>query len=131
MIELIFIGKTRERFLQSGIEEYLKRLKRFTKLQVTELKSLDSFQKKNFLIIFDVKGRLYSSEDFAQVFKQLNKDITLLLGDENGLTDKIKKEADLIISISPMTFTHEFARLIIIEQIYRAFTIINNLKYHK
>ena len=132
MIRVLFLGKTKEKFISSGIDEYFKRLKRFTKLEIVEVKSLDMDYKDDFVMVFDINGRLYSSEDLASTIKNIeNKNITIILGDENGIPELVKKKADLIISLSRMTFTHEFARLIIMEQLYRSFTIINNLKYHK
>ena len=132
MIKILFLNKTREKFISLGIDEYFKRLKRFTKIEIIEVKSLDIDFKDDFIIVFDVNGKLLSSEDLASTIKNVdNKNITLILGDENGIPESLKKKANLIISISRMTFTHELARLIIMEQLYRAFTIINNLKYHK
>ncbi|MEK6948221.1 MAG: 23S rRNA (pseudouridine(1915)-N(3))-methyltransferase RlmH [Nanoarchaeota archaeon] len=132
MIKILFLGKTREKFISSGIDEYFKRLKRFTKIEIVEVKSLDMDFKDDFIIVFDLNGKLLSSEELASTIKNVeNKNITIILGDEDGIPDKVKSKANLIISLSRMTFTHEFARLIIMEQLYRSFTIINNLKYHK
>ena len=132
MIRILFLKRTKEKFIALGIEEYIKRLKKFTNIEIVEVKSLDQDFKNSFLIVFDLQGRNFSSEEFAKTIKEIeNKNTTIILGDENGIPKEVKEKANLIISISKMTFTHEMARLIIIEQLYRAFTIINNLKYHK
>jgi len=116
MIRVLFLGKTKEKFISSGVE----------------VKSLDMDYKDDFVMVFDINGRLYSSEELASTIKNIeNKNITIILGDESGIPELVKKKADLIISLSRMTFTHELARLLIMEQLYRSFTIINNLKYHK
>ena len=132
MIRILFLKRTKEKFIALGIEEYIKRLKKFTNIEIVEVKSLDQDFKNSFLIVFDLQGRNFSSEEFAKTIKEIeNKNTTIILGDENGIPKEVKEKANLIISISKMTFTHEMARLIIMEQLYRGFTIINNLKYHK
>ncbi|HLC86461.1 MAG TPA: 23S rRNA (pseudouridine(1915)-N(3))-methyltransferase RlmH [Candidatus Nanoarchaeia archaeon] len=131
MIKILFLGKTRERFIFLGIEEYFKRLRRFTKIEIVEVKNLNFDFKDEFVIVFDVNGKMLSSEELAATFKHVNKNIIIILGDEKGLNEELKKKANMVVSISRMTFTHELARLIVMEQVYRAFTIINNLKYHK
>ena len=132
MIRILFLKRTKEKFISLGIEEYLKRLRKFTNIEIIEVKSLDQDFKNSFLIVFDLQGKNLSSEEFTKTIKEIEtKNITILLGDENGIPKEIKEKANLTISISKMTFTHEMARLIMMEQLYRAFTIINNLKYHK
>ena len=71
MIRILFLGKTKEKFISSGIGEYFKRLKRFTKIEIIEIKSLNLDFKDDFLIVFDVNGKLLSSEDLAQTFKEI------------------------------------------------------------
>lgn len=127
----MFLGRTKEKFISSGIQEYFKRLRRFTKIEIVEAKNLNFNFKGEFVMVFDVNGKMVSSEELAATFKQVNKNIIIILGDEKGLTEEVKKKANLVVSISRMTFTHELSRLIIMEQIYRAFTIINNMNYHK
>ena len=132
MIKIIFLGKTKEKFISDGINEYFKRLKRFTKIEIIEVKSFSIDFKNDFVIILDIYGKLLSSEELASVIKNVeNKNIIIILGDENGIPENIKSRADMAVSISRMTFTHELARLIFMEQLYRSFTIINNLKYNK
>lgn len=132
MIRIFFLGRTKEKFISIGIEEYLKRLKRFTNIEIIETKKLDQNFKDSFVIVFDVNGKALSSEEFASKIKEVEKkNIIILLGDENGLPNEIKSKADLLVSISKMTLTHELARLFVMEQLYRGYTIINNLKYHK
>ena len=132
MLKVLFVGKTKESFISSGIEEYFKRLKKFIKIEIMILKDFEFNFKDSFVILFDLNGKTLSSEEFASSLKKvINQDIVIILGDEKGIPSKIKERANLTINISRMTFTHELARLIIMEQVYRAYTIINNLKYHK
>lgn len=131
MIKLIVIGKTRELFIRNGINEYIKRLTRFCKLEYLEVNKIDNLEFEN-LVVLDVKGIEYSSEGLAEFIKKnYIKDLNFLIGDEDGISEDIRKKAKFVISLSKMTFTHEFARLIFIEQLYRAFTINNGMKYHK
>lgn len=132
MLRVLFLGKTKEGFISEGIEEYFKRLKKFVKIEIVILKDFEFNFKESFLILFDLNGEPLSSEEFASNLKKIiNKDIVVILGDEKGIPPQIKERANLTINISRMTFTHELARLIIMEQLYRAYTIINNLNYHK
>ena len=132
MLKVLFVGKTKEDFISKGIEEYFKRLKKFVKIEIIILKDFEFKFKDSFVILFDLNGKPLSSEEFASNLKKVtNQDIVIILGDENGIPSKVKERANLTVSISRMTFTHELARLIVMEQVYRAYTIINNLKYHK
>lgn len=141
MIKLILVGKTRERFLQDGISEFVKRIKRFHNLNIIEikdsgieeegekiLKALDD----DYAVILDVNGNELSSEEFAVFIKKnLDKKITFVVGGPEGLSNKVLDKADFTLSLSRMTLTHEMARLFLVEQIYRAFMIINGRGYHK
>jgi len=137
-IKIIAIGKVKERYISEGINEYEKRLRPFCKLEILELK--DETKEKeseklakyvdNKAFVLDAKGQQFSSEEFAEFLKGQEGDIKLIVGGSDGITDEVKKKAKLI-SLSKMTFLHEMTRLIIMEQIYRAFMIINNRIYHK
>jgi len=129
MIKIITIGKTKEKYLREGIEEFLKRIKRFEKIEYKEVNNLEKINKN--YIILDIYGELYSSEQLAELLKKSEKEINFIIGDENGIPENIKKNAKLKISMSKMTFTHEMTRLILVEQIYRAITINKGMKYHK
>lgn len=152
----LFLGKTRESFLAQGIDEYTKRLKRYApveikvikekrgaagKLPADELKREEGRLLVNHLIqptlvvALDQGGRRLSSVDFSeQLFQwedQGQKTITFLIGGPNGLSADVLGRSDLVLSLSDMTLTHEMARLLILEQVYRAYTIKAGTGYHK
>ena len=144
-ITLVAVGKLKEKFLTDGVAEYLKRLRPFVKFEVREVaeqksvaeegkKLLAQVPKENFLCVLDVAGEFLTSEDFAKKIADLNlrgvSDITFLIGGAFGLSEEVKQAADLRLSFSPMTFTHQMARLILVEQIYRAFKINRGEPYH-
>ena len=108
MIKIITIGKTKEKYLREGIEEFLKRIKRFEKIEYKEVNNLEKINKN--YIILDIYGELYSSEQLAELLKKSEKEINFIIGDENGIPENIKKNAKLKISMSKMTFTHEMTR---------------------
>ena len=144
-ITLVAVGKLKEKFLTDGVAEYLKRLRPFVKIEIREVaeqksveeegkKLLSQIPKENFLIVLDVAGEFLTSEKFAKKIADLNlrgvSDITFLIGGAFGLSDEVKNAADFRLSFSPMTFTHQMTRLILIEQIYRAFKINRGEPYH-
>ena|SRR3989338_326853 len=133
MITLLCTGKTKTSFVKDGIIEYSKRLSRFTKVQVIE-KDIVTFPKDSYIIALDERGKQLSSLEFAQFIKKTTlaqKDITFLIGPATGLPPEIKKQCNASISLSQMTFPNELVRVIFLEQLYRAFTIIENHPYHK
>ena len=144
-ITLLVIGKLKEKFLVEGVEEYLKRIKNFAKVEVREIaecRTVDEEGKKllaqvprdSFLIVLDVLGDALTSEQLAEKISALTlrgvSDLTFLIGGAFGLSDEVRKAAGLRLSLSKMTFTHQMARLIIVEQIYRAFKINRGEPYH-
>jgi 23S rRNA (pseudouridine1915-N3)-methyltransferase len=139
MIKLICIGKVKEAYIKEGIAEFTKRLQPFARFEVLELKDSNPKQEgtdilakvKGTTFLLDETGIEYSSESFAQFLKkQEEKDITFVIGGPNGFDDELKKRFPRI-ALSKMTFTHEMARLFFIEQLYRAFMILNHRLYHK
>lgn len=157
-VELIVLGNLKERFLNDGCNEYIKRLGRYCKIKITELsecaigdrpsdreieiclkKEADQINKKlsagSKKIVLCIEGIQKSSEQLASYIKNEAvggvSHIQLIVGSSHGLSEKIKKTADLKLSISQMTFPHQLMRLILLEQIYRAFSINANSKYHK
>jgi 23S rRNA (pseudouridine1915-N3)-methyltransferase len=153
-IELIFIGKTKEAYLASGIEDFHKRLKRYAEVDIRVCKDvrpaskpdqqvkreegkvlLSHVDKKTFLVALDPGGRELSSEQLAERLGNWQdsgrRHISIVLGGALGLDDEILARADLVVSLSRMTFTHELARLVIMEQLYRAFNIRAGTGYHK
>jgi len=140
-IKIVCIGKIRENYIQEGINEFLKRLRPFCKINIIELK--DEGIKKESEKLFkyagsdtyflDEKGLQISSEEFAGLIKKSeleNNEMVFIIGGHDGISQEIKSKSKLI-SLSRMTFTHEMARLFLIEQIYRSHMIINNRKYHR
>lgn len=152
-IKIVSVGLIKEKFLKDAISEYLKRLTRFAKIEIIEVdetkiqnKSEEQVKKEEgerllkrigqdeFVFLLDLKGELISSEVLAQKINDLiNKGIsplTFVIGGTLGLSEEVRKRANIKLSISKMTFTHQMCRMIILEQIYRAFKIINNEEYH-
>ena len=144
-ITLVTVGRLKEKFLVEGVNEYLKRLKNFCKVEVREIsecRTVDEEGKKllaqvprdSFLILLDVSGEELTSEKFAEKISELTlrgiSDVTFLIGGAFGLSDEVRLAANFRLSLSKMTFTHQMARLILVEQIYRAFKINRNEPYH-
>jgi len=150
IIKILCPGKSKHEFIKKGIDDYLKRLHSYTKIELIEIQdvkltstnSIDIVKEKeakiiekhldnrSFLVVLDLKGKQMSSENFAELLKKSNKNITFLIGGVYGLAENLLARADLKLSFSKMTFTHQIIRLILLEQIYRAFTIIKGKKYH-
>ena len=153
-VNLICVGKVKEIFIIMGIDEFTKRLQSFTKFSLIELKEDgndsnrdESIKKESILIknclekskgyniLLDVKGKEYSSEDMSREIEKLTVNgvstINFIIGGSYGVSDEIKASANIRLSFSKMTFPHQLMRLIFIEQLYRWFTITNNIKYHK
>lgn len=136
-IKIYAVGKVKEKNIQILIDEYLKRLKVFAKVEIVELKDKglgNESEEISGLIdsntyILDELGTNYSSIGFSELIN--NKDeIKLIIGGADGINKEVKSKSKTI-ALSKMTLTHEMARLILIEQVYRAMMIINNRSYHK
>lgn len=143
-IRIIAIGKIKERFTQEWTQELLKRIPKYCQIEVLEQKELGNIEDEaerilnqvkpeDYLIALDIKGTSTSSEELASLMKQqlMQKNITFVIGSDKGISQKVLQKANYRLSLSRMTFTHQIARLLLIEQIYRAFTIIKGEKYHK
>ena len=144
-INLIVVGKLKERFLIEGVAEYVKRIKKFATVEVREVaecrtveeegqKLLSLMPANSWLCVLDVAGEALSSEDFAKKIAALNLDgvsnLTFAIGGAFGLSEELRRAAAFRFSLSQMTFTHQMARLILVEQIYRAFKINRGEPYH-
>ncbi len=144
------IGKTKHKYLIEGIERYKKLVSPFADIEEKYLKEEDDRQDcvkeesqkllKNippvyFKVLLDIKGKKLSSEDFSDKLKSLRDNstsgIAFIIGGSNGVNEDVRKAADLRLSFSDMTLTHQMIRLFLAEQLYRAFSIMNNKKYHK
>ena len=150
-VNIVCVGKVKEKYFADGINEYSKRLSRFCEFKIIETDEENSKNSaslisekegKNILpklrgtvLALAIEGKKYSSEKFASKIKSLKDgglgEITFVIGGSYGLSDEVKKKADELISFSDMTFPHTLARVMLTEQLYRAFTIINNVEYHK
>ena len=148
------IGKTTDHYLIPGIEEYIKRLKRYCQFEYIELPAakigknateqdtktkeaivvLEKLQKSDFLAVMDEVGKEFTSRKFADFIANHQmigtKRLIFLIGGAYGFSNKIYERADIKIALSQMTFTHQMVRLIFTEQLYRAFTITKGEKYH-
>jgi len=147
-ITILCIGKLKEKYWQDACAEYIKRLSRFAKLEVIELNEsksdsvdeesgalLEHLPKGAFVVALDVGGKSLSSEGLAELISKKTVDgvshICFIIGGSNGYNDSIRKAADLRLSFSSFTFPHQLMRVILLEQVYRAFKINAGEKYHK
>lgn len=154
-LRLITVGKLKEQWLRDGYDEYAKRLRRYCQLELVELAearlsenpssaeiaaALDAEGKEILkrcegkVIAMCIEGKQLSSEQLSQkidAFSQESGTLCFVIGSSFGLHDSVKQRADLRLSMSPMTFTHQIARVLLMEQIYRAYQISTGGKYHK
>lgn len=156
-INIICVGKIKEKFFKSAIEEYSKRLSKYCKLEILELPDekipdktneniineikekecnniIDHFKKDSYIICLDLKGKEMPSEEFSKKIDSIsmqNSKITFIIGGSLGLTKKLLSLSNENICFSKMTFPHQLIRIFLVEQIYRAFKISNGENYHK
>jgi len=149
MIKIICVGKIKEEFYRKAIDEYKKRLSKYTKVEIIEVideaniekalrvegKKIDNHIKdSDYVITMEIEGQMLSSLEFASKISKTfitNSNIVFVIGGSYGLDDSIKKRSNFALSFSKMTFPHQLFRVILLEQIYRAFKINNNENYHK
>ena len=154
-VNIVAVGKVKEKYFADGIAEYSKRLSRFCEFKIIELNE-ENFVKvddalilsikekeaekilphlKGFVFAMAIEGEKFSSEKLAKTLKNLSDSgqgvITFVIGGSYGLSDQVKKRADKLLSFSDMTFPHTLFRLMLTEQIYRAFSINSGSAYHK
>jgi len=138
-IKLIFFGKKKKNTLDEITMSYFKRIQKEINSElifISDQKKIfpNYFKENDLVILIDEKGKHFDSISFSKKFKMLiqnsKKKIIFIVGDANGFSSEIYNRSNEIISLSKFTFTHEIARLIIVEQIYRAITIIKNHPYH-
>ena len=151
-ITLIWVGKTRNREIGSLLTEYLQRLRHFCELSLIEVKPALEFQPElakeregerilarlhmdDFVVVLDPAGSGLSTEGFAGLInskRELSlKNLTFVTGGHYGVSSSVKRKSQQVLSLSQMTLSHEIARLVLLEQIYRAFTLIHHIPYHK
>lgn len=157
-IKIICVGKIKEKYLKDGIAEYQKRLSRFTQFEIIELadektpekasqaenekimekeanRILSKIGNRDYVIALAIEGKQYASEEFSQFVTDITiqgfSDITFIIGGSLGLHSKIKRKAHALISFGRLTLPHQLMRLVLTEQIYRAFMIQEGSPYHK
>lgn len=157
-VNIICVGNLKEKYLKDAVAEYEKRLRAFCKFNIIELaeqklpdnpsnseiksallkeaeKITAKIQKGSAVIPLAIEGKELSSEQLANKFNDFSlkgvSTLSFIIGSSFGLDNSIKQSADMLLSMSPMTFPHQLARLMLCEQVYRAFSINNNTKYHK
>ena len=153
-INIVCIGKIKDRYIKEGIAEFSKRLSKYVKLDVVELaeeddnkglenainseteRIINAISKRNYSynILLDLNGKMLTSEEMAEKIEKIsmtNSEISFIIGGSNGVNDNLRKMVDFRLCFSAMTFPHQLMRLILTEQIYRWISINNNIKYHK
>ena len=154
-IKIIALGKIKEKFLKDGIDEFLKRLSPYASVEVVELspieikdenltskvleqegeKILSHIKPQSYVITLEINCKMLSSEGLAEKINELTNEgiseLVFVIGSSCGLSPIVSNRANFKLSMSKMTFLHQFARLLIVEQIYRAFKIIKGETYHK
>ena len=157
-IKVVTVGKLKEKYLKDGISEYSKRISRFAKLEMIELadektpdKASESENQKileiegqrilskvgdrDFVIVLAIEGKTFSSEEFSKQLEEASikgfSTLTFIIGGSLGLSSSVKNRANLSVSFGSLTLPHQLMRLVLVEQIYRAFTIQQGSPYHK
>lgn len=151
MIKLIVVGQLKEKYLKEAVEEYMKRIKKYTNIEIIEVKDEGLIEEnkaikleaekinkhisnKDYLVTLEIEGNEYTSIEFAKKIDNIlieNSNIIFIIGGSYGLSSDIKQKANLHLSFSKMTFPHQLFRVLLLEQIYRAYKINNNESYHK
>jgi 23S rRNA (pseudouridine1915-N3)-methyltransferase len=155
-IALLWIGKSRDRRLAALAEDYVDRARRMTRVEVVELKDrggassareehvvldreaeafLGALDEEDFVVLCDERGRQLRSEEFASIISQRlersTRRMVFIVGGYLGIAPRVRERADEVVALSKMTFTHEMARVLLAEQLYRALTIVNGIPYQK
>jgi 23S rRNA (pseudouridine1915-N3)-methyltransferase len=152
MIKIICVGKIKEKYFKDAIEEYLKRLSKYTKVEIIELEDdpsddekislnnekdriIKSIKKNDYVITMEIDGTMLDSVSLSKridnLLSQGNSDLTFIIGSSYGLHDDIKALSKMKLSFSKLTFPHQLFRVLLLEQIYRSYKIMNNESYHK
>ncbi len=148
MIKIICVGKIKETYFKDALKEYEKRLSKYTKLEIIELPDysydekkevveegkniLNKINEKDFVVTLEINSKNLSSEELSDfINKNISRNITFVIGGSNGLSASVLDRSDYRLSFSKLTFPYQLFRVILLEQIYRSFKIINNEAYHK
>ena len=151
MIKIITVGQIKEKYLQDAIKEYKKRLSKYTNIEVIEVKDeglveevkaikleAEKIKKhindRDYIVTLEIEGKQMTSVEFANKIDNIlieNSNVDFIIGGSYGLSDDVKNMSRLHLSFSKMTFPHQLFRVLLLEQIYRAYKINNNESYHK
>lgn len=155
MIHIICVGKIKKDFIQKACDDYMARIKKYSKIKITQVadvniltqadidKALEkeanyiikAIGNEDYVIALTIEDKQIDSIEFSKTIEKLQMeikgDIVFIIGSSYGLHEKVLEKADLKLSFSKMTFAHQLFRVLLLEQIYRAFTIINCTPYHK
>lgn len=151
MIKIICVGKLKEKYLSDAEKEYLKRLKKYTTVEIIELNDsnideekialekekeqiLKYIKPKEYLVTLEIEGKELSSMELAERIDKIwltNSDITFIIGGSYGIHPNIKEKSNFKLSFSKMTFPHQLFRILLLEQLFRSYKILNHEKYHK
>ena len=144
MIKIVCVGKIKEKYLRDAISDYEKRISKYHKINIIEVEDsnmkeesiriLKNIKKDDFVITLEINGNVISSMEFANKIDKLfitNSNITFVIGGSDGIDDIVKERSNYSLSFSTLTFPHQLFRVILLEQIYRCFKILNNETYNK
>jgi 23S rRNA (pseudouridine1915-N3)-methyltransferase len=144
LIKIIAVGKIKESYLKEAVDDYLKRISKYTKVEVIQVEDSDkekesqliikNIKNKDYIILLDVNSNQLDSLEFSNKIDKLlinNPTICFIIGGSDGFSDKVYEIANEKISFSKLTFPHQLFRVILLEQIYRSYKILNNESYHK
>lgn len=151
MIKIIAVGSIKENYLKDAIEEYKKRLSKYTKIEMIEVKDEGLVEKqkalkieeerirkhimeRDYVVTLEIEGKEIDSIEFSKKLNSLwleNSNITFIIGGSYGISESLKQESNWHLSFSKMTFPHQLFRVLLLEQIYRSYKINNNESYHK
>ena len=144
MIKIVCVGKIKEKFYRDAIDEYMKRMGKYHKIEIVEVidsnirneevEIMKRIGSRDYVVTMEIEGKSFSSVELSQFIDKTlisNSVITFVIGGSDGLSDVVKRRANYKLSFSKMTFPHQLFRVILLEQIYRSFKIINNEAYHK
>ena len=144
MIKIICIGKLKEKYWKDAVDEYAKRMGKYHKIEIIELNDsnikeeekliLNKLDEKDYNILLDINGNKLSSEELADKIDKTfitNSNICFIIGGSSGVGEEVRRRVNYRLSFSNLTFPHQLFRVMLLEQIYRCFKIINNETYHK
>jgi 23S rRNA (pseudouridine1915-N3)-methyltransferase len=153
-LRFVWVGKTKRAAIKELVDDYIERVRRFTSVEFVELRDrndvgqdarkivekegedlLQRTAADPFVIVLDERGRQFDSIKFAEMIERHRlvgtKQLTFVIGGHGGLSERVRGRGDLVLALSKMTLTHELARVVLVEQVYRAFAIIHDLPYQK